>query len=133
MSNPMPPRGAAARIALSEAFARLETEARSTAGSGAEPRPGSEAGKRFVSLFHHGSLAVELYAPRGADPQKPHTRDEVYVVASGRSVFWDGASRHPVERGAFLFVAAGRPHRFEELSDDFAAWVFFYGPEGGEG
>jgi len=23
-------------------------------------------------------------------------------------------------------------HRFEQFSDDFEAWVFFYGPEGGE-
>jgi len=23
-------------------------------------------------------------------------------------------------------------HRFEEFSNDFAVWVFFYGPEGGE-
>ena len=23
-------------------------------------------------------------------------------------------------------------HRFEEFSDDFATWVMFYGPEGGE-
>ena len=23
-------------------------------------------------------------------------------------------------------------HRFEEFSDDFLVWVFFYGPEGGE-
>jgi hypothetical protein len=29
-------------------------------------------------------------------------------------------------------VAAGVQHRFEEFSDDFATWVIFYGPEGGE-
>ena len=23
-------------------------------------------------------------------------------------------------------------HRFEDFSDDFAVWVIFYGPEGGE-
>jgi hypothetical protein len=31
-----------------------------------------------------------------------------------------------------LFVAADQPHRFEDFSEDFAAWVFFYGPDGGE-
>jgi hypothetical protein len=31
-----------------------------------------------------------------------------------------------------LFVAAGVPHRFEEFSRDFAAWVVFWGPKGGE-
>jgi hypothetical protein len=24
------------------------------------------------------------------------------------------------------------PHRFEDFTDDFATWVIFYGPEGGE-
>lgn len=132
MSDRLPPAGAA-RISLAQALARLEAEAGSPPGPGAGSSSGPGAGKRFVSLFHHGSLAVELYAPRGSDPQKPHTRDEVYVVAAGRGAFFDGELRHPVEPGAFLFVAAGRPHRFEEISEDFAAWVFFYGPEGGEG
>lgn len=90
------------------------------------------AGNLAVPVFAHGTLEVELYAPRGTDPQQPHSRDEVYVVARGRGVFFDGAARHPVEAGAFLFVAAGQVHRFEQFSDDFAVWVFFYGPKGGE-
>jgi hypothetical protein len=32
----------------------------------------------------------------------------------------------------FLFVPAGQIHRFENFSSDFAVWVVFYGPEGGE-
>jgi mannose-6-phosphate isomerase-like protein (cupin superfamily) len=90
-------------------------------------------GKRFVELFTHGTLAVELYAPRGHDPQTPHTRDEVYVVASGRGTFFNGSTRQAFEAGDVLFVAAGIPHRFEDFSDDLAVWVMFYGPEGGEG
>ena len=89
-------------------------------------------GNLAVPVFVHGSLEVELYAPRGSDPQKPHDRDEVYFVARGSGVFFDGAARHAVEAGAFLFVAAGQPHRFEAFSDDFAVWVIFYGPRGGE-
>jgi mannose-6-phosphate isomerase-like protein (cupin superfamily) len=90
-------------------------------------------GKRFVELFKHGSLTVELYAPRGIDPQTPHARDEIYVIASGTGTF-----RHAqdddvkFEPGDVLFVAAGVEHRFKNFTDDFAAWVFFYGPEGGE-
>lgn len=91
-----------------------------------------QAGPRYLQLFRHGSLVVELYAPRGHDPQAPHSRDEVYVVASGSGLFFDGLSRRPFGPGSFLFVAAGQPHRFEDFSADFAAWVFFYGPEGGE-
>lgn len=29
-------------------------------------------------------------------------------------------------------VCYNKPHRFIEFSDDFATWVLFYGPEGGE-
>jgi hypothetical protein len=31
-----------------------------------------------------------------------------------------------------LFAHAGVVHRFEDFSDDFVVWVFFYGPDGGE-
>ena len=92
------------------------------------PPPGNLA----VPIFSHGTLEVELYSPKGHDPQKPHTRDEIYVVAQGRGLFFNGVDRLPVEPGTFLFVAAGQEHRFEQFTDDFAVWVFFYGPQGGE-
>lgn len=88
--------------------------------------------KTFVELFKHGSLAVEIYQPKGTDQQKPHTRDEVYVVVSGRGYFVNGSERRPFEPGEVLFVPAGVVHRFEEFSADFSTWVFFYGPQGGE-
>src|SRR5947209_20381268 len=77
------------------------------------------AGNLAVPVFAHGSLAAELYTPQGHDPQQPHERDEVYVVARGRGTFFDGADRHAVGPGSFLFVAAGQPHRFEAFSTDF--------------
>ena len=83
-------------------------------------------------LFRHGTLEAGYYAPRPNDPQQPHARDELYVVASGSGWFVNGPERHRFAAGDVLFVAAGVVHRFEEFSDDFAAWVFFYGPEGGE-
>src|SRR5687768_9201730 len=91
------------------------------------------AGNLAVPIFSHGSLAVEMYTPLGEDRQKPHTRDEVYFVARGKGLFFDGERRHAVEAGSFLFVAAGQMHRFENFSEDLAVWVAFYGPEGGEG
>lgn len=90
------------------------------------------AGNLAVPVFSHGSLVVELYTPVGHDPQKPHTRDEVYFVSRGKGLFFDGERRHPVETGSFLFVPAGQIHRFEDFSSDFVVWVVFYGPEGGE-
>jgi mannose-6-phosphate isomerase-like protein (cupin superfamily) len=47
-------------------------------------------------------------------------------------MFVDGSDRYPVSPGDVLFVPAGVIHRFEEFTDDFAVWVLFYGPEGGE-
>lgn len=90
------------------------------------------SGLRSVPLLEHGTLLVKFYAPRGSDSQTPHTRDEVYVVAQGRGVFFDGTERRPFATGDMLFVAAGTTHRFEDFSDDFGTWVMFYGPEGGE-
>jgi mannose-6-phosphate isomerase-like protein (cupin superfamily) len=89
-------------------------------------------GRRFVKLFTHGSLEVELYAPRVVDPQQPHSRDEVYVVVKGTSEFVHDGTREETRAGDFLFVEAGVEHRFENFSDDFVVWVLFYGPEGGE-
>lgn len=89
-------------------------------------------GERFTAAFHHGTLDVELYAPRGTDPQTPHRRDEAYVVIRGHGDFVHDGRRDAVAPGDFLFVAAGVAHRFEHFSDDFAVWVLFYGPDGGE-
>ena len=90
------------------------------------------AGKRFVTMFEHGSLALEMYAPRGSDPQTPHTRDEAYVVVAGNGTFVRAESRQAFGPGDFLFVPAGVVHRFEDFTDDLLVWVIFYGPEGGE-
>jgi mannose-6-phosphate isomerase-like protein (cupin superfamily) len=90
------------------------------------------AGNLAVPIFSHDSLVVELYTPVGQDSQKPHTRDEIYFVARGKGMFFNGTERLAVEPGSFLFVPAGQVHRFENFSTDFVVWVAFYGPEGGE-
>jgi mannose-6-phosphate isomerase-like protein (cupin superfamily) len=92
----------------------------------------SDAGQRFVELFQHGSLSIELYRPVGQDLQQPHRRDELYVIASGSGIFLHGEVRMDFVVGDVLFVPAGIVHRFEVFSEDFSTWVFFYGPEGGE-
>ena len=112
----MPQQPSSARITVADVLSRL---------------PGPR-GERFAPAFHHGSLEVEIYAPRGNDPQKPHRRDEVYVVVSGSGEFVHGDRRDAFGPGDFLFVAAGLEHRFERFSDDLVVWVLFYGPDGGE-
>lgn len=73
-------------------------------------------GERFAELIAHGTMRPELYAPRGDDPQQPHAQDGLYFIHSGRGQFVQGQERH----------------RFEEFTDDFATWVVFWGPPGGE-
>ena len=82
--------------------------------------------------IEHGTLQVKMYRPAGQDPQKPHTRDEIYVIARGSGWFVNGTDRHPFQTGDVLFVPAGIEHRFVEFTDDFCTWVMFYGLEGGE-
>src|SRR5947209_18171846 len=72
--------------------------------------PGA-GGVRFAKAMEHGSLVVEIYAPRGVDPQQPHTRDELYVVVSGVGEFVNGDERHGFAPGDVLFVPAGIVHR----------------------
>jgi mannose-6-phosphate isomerase-like protein (cupin superfamily) len=85
----------------------------------------------FSVLFERGDVSIELYAPRGSDKQSPHTRDELYIVASGSGTF--RRADHVVEfnAGDLLFVPAHVDHRFESFSDDFRTWAIFFGPEGG--
>lgn len=91
-----------------------------------------EKAKRFATIFEHGSLLVEIYAPRGVDPQQPHTRDELYFVVTGSGEFVCGEQRDPFKPSDLLFAAAGVQHRFENFTEDLVVWVIFYGPEGGE-
>ena len=49
-----------------------------------DPPPGALA----VPIFSHGSLEAEFYSPRGIDRQRPHSRDEIYVVACGEGKFF---------------------------------------------
>ncbi len=88
-------------------------------------------------LMRHGSMQLRLFTPcsnaDGRDRQVPHEQDELYIVHRGTARFRVGDAE-PVEAapGDVLFVAAGERHLFTEFSTDFATWVVFYGPPGGE-
>ena len=107
----------------------------------------NDAGRATALMLAHGSMELRWFAPEQKDHQTPHDRDELYIIASGTGVFMRAVESLPFddttlpiqgeERVSFgpgdaLFVPAGTVHRFEEFSDDFATWVVFYGPEGGE-
>ena len=85
-----------------------------------------------ATLLSHGTLKVMLYKPQGIDRQIPHDQDEIYVVANGSGHCLLDGTRFSFQQGDVIFAAAGVEHRFEDFSDDFATWVLFYGPIGGE-
>jgi mannose-6-phosphate isomerase-like protein (cupin superfamily) len=99
------------------------------------PLPATETWKNGVwdiEAFRHGSLSLEIFAPKVADYQTPHQQDEWYIVISGYGEFVNEGQRCTFKAGDALFVEAGKEHRFENFSDDFVTWVIFYGPKGGE-
>jgi mannose-6-phosphate isomerase-like protein (cupin superfamily) len=85
-------------------------------------------GRRSSEVLVDGDLEIRFYAPKGHDPQPPHNRDEIYIVAAGRGKVRVGDRVDLIEPGGLIFVAAHEVHRFENFSDDFAVWVVFYGP-----
>lgn len=107
----------------------------------------NDAERATALLLAHGSMELRWFAPKEHDPQTPHDRDELYIIVSGTGVFMRAVESLPFDDtslpiqgeervrfgpGDALFVAAGTVHRFEEFSEDFATWIVFYGPEGGE-
>lgn len=106
-----------------------------------------EFGHSTALVLRHGEMELRWFAPTEHDPQTPHDRDEIYFIAAGTGVFMRsrdalplddvslsirGDERVPFGPGDVLFVPAGTVHRFEQFSVDFACWIVFYGPEGGE-
>ena len=86
----------------------------------------------FVVVMKHGTMSLEYFAPVNTDTQTPHKQDEIYVVVKGDGFFFREGERVACKKGDVLFVPAGMDHRFENFSDDFATWVIFYDPDGGE-
>lgn len=89
--------------------------------------------RQWHQVIANGSMYAGLYAPRGKDDQKPHDRDELYVVVAGSGTFLRGEERMPFGPGDLIFVPARMEHRFETFSDDLSVWAIFWGPQGGEG
>jgi mannose-6-phosphate isomerase-like protein (cupin superfamily) len=99
---------------------------------GIVPRLPDDAPFRFHYALRHGSMKIGLYAPRGADTQTPHAQDELYIVVSGTGAFVKNGARTDFAPHDAIFVEAGAEHRFVDFTDDFSAWVIFWGPPGGE-
>src|SRR5687767_2095136 len=86
----------------------------------------------FTVMMKHGSMSIEYFAPKGIDTQTPHKQDEIYIIVEGHSMFYRDGEAVSCKKNDILFVPAGMKHWFEDFSEDFATWVIFYGPDGGE-
>ena len=130
-----PKRGAEAVALLWEPARKnlAERAARATAAIGSEVAAGEMLAPSWFSLqVTPRHFATRLDGDWAEVTVRGNTRDEVYVVISGSGQFVSGDTRRPFGPGEVLFAPAGVAHRFEEFTADFATWVFFYGPEGGE-
>ncbi len=99
------------------------------------PKPTTAArpnGQFLAEAFAHGTMTLEVFAPRGEDRQTPHHQDRLFLVVSGRSATLFGDDAGEAAAGDALLVEAGEAFRFAEMSDDFVAWIVSWGPEGGE-
>jgi len=87
----------------------------------------TRAAKRFIEVWAEDDLSIELFQPRGPDTQKPHDRDEIYVVMKGEGGFCCEGETRAFREGDVLVVPAWAEHRFVDFSDDLSLWVFFVG------
>lgn len=114
------------KISISDALARLPSA----------PTDQYPEGAPSATVLAHGSMQLKIFNPAlntgGRDRQQPHTQDELYLVHAGSATMEIGARQWPARAGDAFFVAAGESHRFDDPSPDFATWVVFYGPHGGE-
>jgi mannose-6-phosphate isomerase-like protein (cupin superfamily) len=82
----------------------------------------------YARLIEHTTYDIGIYRPENVDPQKPHMRDELYIVAAGTGEFVCAQETKAFSPGDLFFVPAGVEHRFVGFSKDFSAWVVFFGP-----
>jgi mannose-6-phosphate isomerase-like protein (cupin superfamily) len=91
------------------------------------------SGKSYLEFLRHPSMSAGIYElpAEGADPQQPHSEDEIYYVVRGRAqIYVDGEDR-AVGPGSIVFVARGVEHRFHTIEEDLSILVVFAPAETG--
>jgi mannose-6-phosphate isomerase-like protein (cupin superfamily) len=85
------------------------------------------AERSYLEFLRVPALSAGLYVlPAGAaDPQQPHTEDEVYYIASGRGAILVAGENRPVAAGSIVYVKAGDEHRFHSITEELVILVFF--------
>ena len=106
----------------------LSEAGRFTAPASGEPR-------HWAENLRTADLSVGTYSVPldGADLQQPHTEDEIYMVVSGRAELETPTDRVAVGPSSVIYVPAGEPHRFVNLTEPLTVLVVFAPPEGSRG
>jgi mannose-6-phosphate isomerase-like protein (cupin superfamily) len=91
----------------------------------------ASASERTRAAYHEflrvADLSAGLYVlpAGGADPQQPHTEDEVYVVVRGRGQIEVAGESRVVREGSIIFVPARAAHHFHTIEEELTILVFF--------
>lgn len=83
--------------------------------------------QRYLEFLKVPDLSMGLYVlpAGGADPQSPHTEDEVYYVVSGRAQILVADESREVQAGSIVYVEKNVAHRFHSIEEDLTVLVFF--------
>ena len=94
--------------------------------------PGQGEPRHWAENLRTDSLSVGTYSVplEGADLQQPHTEDEIYLVVAGRAELQTPTATVPVGPNSVIYVPAGEPHRFVNLTEPLTVLVVFAPPEG---
>src|SRR5438132_13852814 len=81
-----------------------------------------KTGKRYLEFLRIPAMSAGVYVrpAGGIDPQKPHTEDERYYVASGRARMRVGPEEREVSSCRLILVAAGVEHYSYDIPEVFA-------------
>lgn len=87
----------------------------------------ARAGELYHEFLRVPDLSVGIYIlpAGGADPQQPHTEDEVYYIVSGSGQIVVEGENRPVRAGSLVYVKAGDDHRFHTIIEELRIIVFF--------
>jgi len=91
----------------------------------------ADAGRPYLEFIRSQAMSVGLYVlePGAVDRQSPHFEDEIYVVLAGRSQFTASTRTRDVAPGDVIYVPAGVPHRFHDITEQLRVIVVFAPPE----
>lgn len=87
----------------------------------------ADSNKLYLEFLKVPDLSMGLYVlpAGGADPQSPHTEDEVYYVVSGTAKIKVANEDRNVRAGSIVYVAKNVEHKFHSIEEELMVIVFF--------